>query len=139
MRFSIFTLEKNRMNDLFVKKELETPAIEFNIAEGYLLLEGRSIPEDSIKFYEPLLSLLDQFHKNPKPLLEVDFKLEYFNTSSSKCILEILVLLDKIDKGLSSVIINWFYDEDDEDIYEIGEDYAHFIKLPINLKMIPGD
>jgi hypothetical protein len=127
------------MNDLYIKKELETPLIEFNFDKGYLLFEGRAIPEDSSSFFEPILILLDQYEKDPRLSLKVDFKLEYFNTSSAKSILEILVVLGRIDNGLCNVIINWYFDEDDDDMFEIGEDYAQFVKVLINMKMIPND
>tara|TARA_B100000809_G_scaffold258228_1_gene301089 strand:+ start:566 stop:949 length:384 start_codon:yes stop_codon:yes gene_type:complete len=127
------------MNDLYIKKELETPLIEFKFDEGYLLVEGRAIPEDSMSFFEPILILLDQYEKKPNFSLNVDFKLEYFNTSSAKSIFKILVILRKIDTGLCSVIINWYFDEDDDDMFEIGQDYAHFVKVLINMKMIPND
>jgi hypothetical protein len=113
------------MNDLYIKKELETPLIEFNFDKGYLLFEGRAIPEDSSSFFEPILILLDQYEKD--------------NTSSAKSILEILVVLGRIDNGLCNVIINWYFDEDDDDMFEIGEDYAQFVKVLINMKMIPND
>ncbi len=127
------------MNDLVIKKTLETPSIEFNVAKKHLLIEGRSIPENSVKFYGPILSDLESYKDTSASLFEVDLKFEYFNTSSSKCILDILRILEKINNGESEVVINWFYDEDDEEILETGQDYSQFVKIPFNLKMIPNN
>jgi hypothetical protein len=127
------------MNDLYIKKGLETPLIDFKVDEGYLLFEGRAIPEDSISFFEPILILLDQYEKKPNLSLTVDFKLEYFNTSSAKFILKILLVLKKIDTGLCNVVINWYFDEDDDDMFEVGQDYEHFVKIIINMKRMSND
>ena len=127
------------MNDLNIKETLETPGIEFNTSKGYLLIKGRSIPENSVEFYEPLFDALRSYSERPKQLTKVDFKFEYFNTSSSKCILDLLRAIEKINDGSIEVAIDWFYDEDDDEILEIGEDYSQFINVPFNLRMIPNN
>jgi len=127
------------MNDLVIKKTLETPAIEFIISKRYLLIEGRSIPENSMKFYEPLLFALTKYSEASGSFLKVDFKFEYFNTSSSKCILDILRILEKINLENAKVNISWYYEEDDEEILEIGQDFSQFVKIPFKLKMIPNN
>jgi len=63
-----------------------------------------------------------------------DVQLEYFNTSSSKCLVEIFRRLEKI--GNQSISVNWFYEEDDEDMQESGEDFKEIIDLNINLIML---
>jgi hypothetical protein len=126
------------MDDIVIKGTSETPTIEFNSKEGYLLIKGRSIPENSIEFYDPLLKVLERYNDRPSPFTKVDFQLEYFNTSSSKCILDILKQLQNIHLGNAEVAINWYYEEDDDEILEIGEDYSNIINVPFNLKMIPS-
>lgn len=110
----------------------KTPTVEFKPAEGYLLLKGRSIPENSIEFYKPLIEGLEAYNKNPQPTTKVDIQLEYFNTSSSKCVLDVLKKLEVIN-GNSQVTINWFYEEDDEDMLEAGEDYQTIINVPFKM------
>ncbi len=61
------------------------------------------------------------------------FSLEYFNTSSSKCILDVFKKLEAIHKGKNEVIINWYYEEDDEDMLEAGEDYESIIRVPFKM------
>ncbi len=124
------------MSDFFIDGTSETPTIKFNFTDGHLLIKGRSIPENSISFFDPFLEVLDNYADNPLPYTEVDFKLEYFNTSSSKCILDILKLLQKIHLGDGNVNINWYYDEDDEEILEIGQDFSHIINVPFNIQVI---
>ena len=61
-------------------------------------------------------------------------QLEYFNTSSSKCILDVFKKLENLhNKSVAEVIINWYYEEDDEDMLEAGEDYQSILKLPFKM------
>lgn len=124
------------MNDYFLEGGVENPTIEFRTSDGYLMLKGRAIPENPLESFEPLLVVLNLYCENPQNLTKVDFMLEYFNTSSSKYILEILKKLQSLHKKGKQVEINWFYDEDDEEIYEIGEDYSAMVNIPFNLKSI---
>jgi len=120
------------MEILILEGTTKTPTIEFKPGEGYLLLRGRSIPENSIEFYKPLIEGLDAYNSNPQSKTTVDIQLEYFNTSSSKCVLDVLKKLEAIN-GNSEVIINWYYEEDDEDMLEAGEDYQAIIDIPFKM------
>ncbi len=121
---------------MIIKGTYETPAIAFNAVEGSLLIEGKSLPENSVEFYAPLLSALENYNNNPADFTYIDFKLEYFNTGSSKCILNILRLLQRIHTNKGNVTINWYHDEDDDEILEIGQDYSRIINVPFNFKII---
>jgi hypothetical protein len=94
----------------------KTPTISFDIQGGVLEIKGRSIPENSIEFYKPLVDALDKYSSSSKPATTVNIQLEYFNTSSSKCILDVFKKLETIHKSGSAVTINWYYEEDDEDM-----------------------
>jgi hypothetical protein len=63
----------------------------------------------------------------------VEIKLEYFNTSSSKCILDLFKKLESINNIANQVKVNWYFEEDDEDMAEAGEDYQAIIGLPFNM------
>ncbi|MBP6756741.1 MAG: DUF1987 domain-containing protein [Bacteroidia bacterium] len=113
----------------------KTPTILFDINGGVLDIKGRSIPENSIEFYKPLVDALDKYSVATKSATTVNIQLEYFNTSSSKCILDIFKKLESIHKSGSDVTINWHYEDDDEDMLEAGEDYQAIIGIPF--KMVP--
>lgn len=121
------------MEDLKIEGTPKTPTIEFNQSTGYLLVRGRSIPENSIEFYKPLIDILEAYDKNSQANTKVDIQLEYFNTSSSKCILDVFKKLEGINSGSSEVVINWYYEEDDEDMLEAGEDYQAIINVPFKM------
>jgi len=114
----------------------KTPSISFDLAGGVLEIKGRSIPENSIEFYKPLVDSLDKYSSAVKPATTVNVQLEYFNTSSSKCILDVFKKLESIHKGGSAVTINWHYEEDDEDMLEAGEDYQAIINVPFKMVMV---
>lgn len=121
------------MENLELEGSAKTPKVSFLVSEGTLELKGRSIPENSIEFYKPLNSWIDTYAETPKEVTMVDIKLEYFNTSSSKCILDLFKQLEKLNNGNTEVKINWYFEEDDEDMEEAGEDYQAIIDLPFNM------
>ena len=121
------------MEKLTIEGTPKTPTIKFDPETGKLLIQCRSIPENSIEFYKPLVDLLDEYNDTPKESTKVDIVLEYFNTSSSKCILDVFKKLEKIKSNGSEVIINWHYEEDDEDMLEAGEDYQAIINIPFKM------
>ena len=75
----------------------------------------------------------DPFRKMQSSFTKVNIQLEYFNTSSSKCILDVFKKLEAIHKAKNEVIINWYYEEDDEDMLEAGEDYESIIRVPFKM------
>lgn len=120
------------MENLVLEGSAKTPAVNFDAENGKLELRGRSIPENSIEFYRPLNEWIDAYTNAPKSATAIDIKLEYFNTSSSKCILDLFKKLEKLTDN-SQVQVNWYFEEDDEDMEEAGEDYQAIIKLPFNM------
>lgn len=119
------------MKKIHIHKTNKTPEINFSAAEGKLLIEGRSIPENSIEFYQPLFDWLDEFVEQPTGDLDVDVKLEYFNTSSSKCLVEVFRKLEQIPADKHKIRVNWYFEEDDEDMEDSGRDFKDIISLPI--------
>jgi hypothetical protein len=121
------------MENLHLEGTAKTPAIFFDAKTGRLELKGRSIPENSIQFYKPLYDWIEAYGKEPCAQTEVAMKLEYFNTSSSKCILDIFKKLESIPDSKSTVLVNWYFELDDEDMEEAGQDYQAIISLPFNI------
>jgi hypothetical protein len=124
------------MEKISIAETSKTPAINLDLSKGLIEIKGRSIPENSTEFYMPLLNCLKNFlPKKNGGVLTVNFQLEYFNTSSSKCILEILKSLTALQKTGIQVTINWYYEEDDDDMQASGENYQEITNISFN--MIP--
>ena len=121
------------MDKITIEGTSKTPTIIFDSETGLLELKGRSSPENSIEFYKPVVESLDKYASDPKDKTSVNIHLEYFNTSSSKCILDLFKKLEAIHKTGKEVVINWYYEEDDEDMLEAGEDYQAIIKVPFKM------
>ncbi len=123
------------MKTVEIKGTPKTPTIDLNVDSGIVAIKGRSIPENAVEFYRPVVEWLDAYSNSPKDQTVVNVQLEYFNTSSSKCILDVFKKLENIYKknGDKGVIIKWHYEEDDEDMLEAGEDYESILKIPFEM------
>ena len=117
------------MDHLILKGNKQHPTVEFNAQSGSLEISGRSIPENSYEFYNPLLQWLDEYKNKAVEETKMKIYLEYFNTSSSKYILEILKKLKEIKNSGAKISIAWHYDEDDEEMMETGEDYEDVVGI----------
>jgi len=123
------------MDKLIIEKTKQTPAVSFDPDSGVFNMSGRSIPENTFDYYKPILTWLDGYLKNPQDKTIVKVHLEYFNTSSSKFILELFKKLTPINNDMDDkeVLVEWYYDEDDEEMMETGEDYMEVSGLTFEL------
>ncbi|MCP5102244.1 MAG: DUF1987 domain-containing protein [bacterium] len=121
------------MNHLKMEKTKYTVKVDFNWETGVLEMEGASYPENASDFYQPIFEWIKQYTTKIKKEIELNLKLNYLNTSSTKCMLDIIDLLEEYYKEGRKVGINWFYAEDDEDILETGEEFSEDTEVPINL------
>lgn len=114
----------------------ELPTINFDIETGNFLIFGKSLPEDGKAFYEPVLQWLEQYAHHPLPETHLIFDLEYFNISSSKMILYILYKLNELQTAGHKVKVTWCYADEDDEMYEVGEDYAFMVDIPFDFKQV---
>ena len=124
------------MEKINIESTPKTPSISFDFEKGFLEIKGRSIPENSIEFYKPIVESLEKYGAKPQGVTTVNIQLEYFNTSSSKCILDVFKKLESIHKNGNQLVINWYYEQDDEDMLEAGEDYQAIINVPFKMIQI---
>ena len=108
----------------------DTPAVILDAENEIYQLEGRSLPEDVISFYDPILDWLGDFSESDKSNMVFGFKLEYFNTASSKLLLDILLKLEEMAENGKEILVKWYFPEDDEDMEEAGEEYADIVDVP---------
>lgn len=117
-------------NKYIIPKTNQTPLVEFDTISGTLSMHGKMVPENPIAFFDQINQTLDDFLKNNAAgNLEINMRLDYFNTVSSK-------MLSKFFRKItteSKPTLNWFYEKDDIELREAGEDYATIINYPINL------
>jgi hypothetical protein len=118
------------MEVIKIKGTDDTPTIILDQESGIFEISGRSLPEDVTTFYEPILNWLEDYQDEANDKTVFTFKLVYFNTASSKLILDILMKLEDMHEGGKEVLIKWYYPEDDEDMEEAGEEYADIVDVP---------
>jgi hypothetical protein len=126
------------MDILRIEKTLKTPFIEFDPAKGVLTMEGRSIPEDPEAFYNEVYLTMVEYYKSPHKLTSFHFQFEYINSGSSKFVLRFFHLIKKQYDTGHDCIINWYYEEDDENILDLGKHYKSTFKLPFKFVEIYG-
>lgn len=118
------------MDNITLNGTPKTPSVRFSSEEGHLEIKGRSIPENSLDFYKPLIDWVDRFKDSAPSEVNVHIQLEYFNTSSSKCLLD---LFKRLEAFKNKVTVHWYYEQDDEDMLEAGEDYEAIISVPFKM------
>ena len=108
----------------------DTPTVILDAQNEIYEISGRSLPEDVTAFYDPILGWLDEYASAPNKKTIFTFKLVYFNTASSKLLLDILMKLEQMHEAGNDILVRWYYPEDDEDMQEAGEEYADIVDVP---------
>lgn len=123
------------METLIINYSPQTPFIHFDAETGVMQIKGRSIPDQPDEFWGPILNWFDSYLMEPAKETTVVIDLEYFNITSSKRILFLLYKLNELAENGFGVKVEWLYRDSDEDMYEVGQDYAYMVKVPFEFKM----
>jgi hypothetical protein len=127
------------MDNYQVDGENYIPTIDFNAETGVLEISGESYHEYTIEFFQPAFEWLKKYLEKPGRKITFNFRMTYFNTSSSRRFLEIFDMLELYKKEKNGdVTVNWYYQKDDVDMLESGEEYAEDVELAFNLIPIEG-
>ncbi len=127
-----------------------TPSVRLDPVNDIFYIKGRSIPENSLEFYKPILGWLNAYAINPNESTRFTFNLEYFNTSSSKMILDVLLALENIqvdsmpsansgmavnpaDTSMPQMAVKWYHNKGDEVIKQAGLDYQSIVAIPFEV------
>jgi hypothetical protein len=114
------------MNNLIVESTINTPTIKFG-TDGRLLMEGRSLPENVSKFYQPIVEWCALLNAE---VVKMDINLEYINSASAKKILELLKVLDS-NNNIKEFFVIWHYEKDDEDVLENGQIFEELLRKAV--------
>ena len=124
------------MEKFILEESFKTPLISFDNESGDLILKGRVFPENPDEFFAPVLVWLQQYCRNPAPETRMTIFLAYFNSTSSEYIYRICKALESISNTGNRCSLVWEYEAEDEDMKQIGEDYANLLKLNFELKSV---
>lgn len=124
------------MEKLNIEATKYTPEIDFNAEENMMKIVGKSTPENTFEFYEPVKSWLSEYFSEPRECV-VTFSIPYFNSSSSRAIYDIFDIFSEAKE--SKITINWEYNENNENGEESGKEFKEdFEDLDINLVITNG-
>jgi hypothetical protein len=109
------------------------PGITLDLDNKRFEVYGKSCPENVVEFYQPVLDWLDDYKDNALDHTTFEFRLQYYNTASSKVLFIIMQKLEALVEAGKEVKIKWYYPEDDEALEEAGEEYDDLIDVPFEL------
>jgi hypothetical protein len=127
------------MEPLIREATPETPHVIFDKDNNTFEMKGKSFPEEARSFFNPMIEWMKEYIKAPNEKTEFKINMEYYNTASSKMILELLKYFKEIHKNGGNVEILWHYPEDDEDMLEAGEDYEEILQVPFKYVVVDDD
>jgi hypothetical protein len=127
-----------RMDELNLAPTKSTPKIFLDPAQGLLEIEGESFPENAFSFYNPILSAVEAALSDTETNFRLELNLSYLNTSSTRCILALLDLMQKAHEAGKAVSAIWVYDSDNERSLEIAEEFMEEVSFPFETRVVEG-
>lgn len=118
------------MSNLTLEATQSTPKVVFDLTSKHFELSGRSMPENSLKFYNPVLQWLKDNLVKVEGEIELDVNLEYYNTGTYVRLMEIFNYLAELKEEGREVRIVWYYDDDDPDQLEDGKAFEEVVEVP---------
>ena len=120
------------MRTIKIQATKDTPQVTLDKENGIFEIKGKSTVELAQEFYTDIIDWIEHYISDPNPTTIFNLYLHSFNITSSKRILYILYKLDQLKSLGYDVSVNWQYDENDEDMQEVGHDYAFMVETPFN-------
>jgi hypothetical protein len=119
------------MEELRYTATKNTPEVILN-PEGKIKIRGRSIHENAVDFFAPVEEWVSEYILSPANVTSVEIALDYFNSASAKVFISILQKVTYVTLKHKKFVINWYYEEGDEDILERGEFFSTVLDVPFN-------
>lgn len=123
------------MERYFVEATKMTPQIELDSDKKVYSLTGNSRPENPMQFYKPMFDWLNSYFESATEKMNFEVKMDYFNTSTSKILLDLFELFEKYAESKDIHVI-WYYQSDDEEMQEAGEELLDLVELSHEIKEI---
>ena len=126
------------MTDITIAGTQSTPEIHSDWATGMLHMSGDSYPENSYELFHQVFAWLERFlAQQPARPLTLDLHLLYLNTSSVKALMDILDLLESAHTEGKPVAVHWYYDERNERVAELAEEFKEDCTFPFGIIASP--
>lgn len=124
------------MKILEIESTKRTPYVKFDLDKGTLEIKGSILLVNPTKFFDEVLEYVDEYLLNPQEHTQILLHIEYFNTYASKLLLFLLKKIQKLTKQDLKVSLIWIYEEEDEDMLDVGENFKSSLKIHTTLQPI---
>lgn len=125
------------MENLSIEAGRYTPEILFDSEKHHLKIVGKSFPENTAEFYNPVFQWLKEYLELVEDeTINIDVHLSYFNSSSSKVLMELFDLCDESAAKQKNLTINWLYNAEDDIFEEYGEEFREELKS-VTFNLVP--
>lgn len=121
------------MENINIPSTQSTPSIQTDFRNGVVEMRGDSYPENSFELFSPVLDWIDAYLRDDARPLRVDLHLLYLNTSSVKAMMDIFELLEQAHRAGRDVCVNWYYDEQNERVAELAEEFREDCSFPFDI------
>jgi hypothetical protein len=118
---------------------LSSPRVRADPEAGLVSLAGESYPENSFEFYRPLGQWVAAYLARDRRPLTLEIRLSYLNTSSIKCLIDLLDLLEDEHRTGRTVALNWYCDAEDDRAMELAEEFREDLTLPFHITSVHPD
>ena len=126
------------MEKLFIPPTDTTPYVALVADDGIMEIRGVCYTEDALDFFQPIFDWLDAYGNSPFDPTILNLELPYFNTSTAKCIYDLLMRFSNLYEQGINVVINWYYDVEDEGLREEIDNFAEISAVPFNILEVTG-
>ncbi len=122
------------LEPIYIEATKTTPMVKFDKENQIFEISGQSLPEDAVKFYKDLLNWIKEYSQNPNNSTVFNIKLDYYNSSSARVIVKMIIELENILITGNDVKVMWYYRKDDEFMKRRGEEIRTVVLLPFEIK-----
>jgi len=121
------------MENLAIQATISSPQVQGDAAQGLLCLSGESYPENTFDFFKPILAWATGFLARDRAPLTLELRLAYLNTSSIKCLMDLLDDLEEAHQAGRSIVVKWFYDAENDRALDLAEEFKEDLTLPFEI------
>lgn len=121
------------LEPITIEATSDTPRVELDKEKGIFKFEGKSLPEDVIKFFSPVQDWFGQYYGDPNPDTDIEFRLDYFNSSTARVIVKILIASEPLHGKTTNMHITWYYKENDEVMRDRGAELQSVLNIPFDI------
>lgn len=121
------------LEPIIIEATSDTPRVELDKDRGVFRFEGKSLPEDVVKFYAPVQSWFGEYYSEPNKDTEIEFFLDYFNSSTARIIVKILIASEALHGKATNMHVSWYYHENDEVMRDRGIELQSVVNIPFDI------